>query len=124
MEGGSTLGTVKVPKPLDRTARKVKNMPLEYYLVLSALLFTTGVIGVLIRRNAIIIFMCIELMLNAANLAFVAISRSLGEATGQVFVFFVMTVAAAEVAIGLAIIVSVFKHQQTINVDEVNSLKG
>ena len=99
-------------------------MALEYYLVLSALLFTTGVIGVLIRRNAIIIFMCIELMLNAANLAFVAISRNLGEATGQVFVFFVMTVAAAEVAIGLAIIVSVFKHRQTINVDEVNSLKG
>jgi NADH-quinone oxidoreductase subunit K len=99
-------------------------MSLEYYLILSALLFTTGVIGVLIRRNAIIIFMCIELMLNAANLAFVAISRSLGEATGQIFVFFVMAVAAAEVAIGLAIIVSVFKHRQTINVDEVNSLKG
>ena len=99
-------------------------MALEYYLVLSALLFTIGVIGVLVRRNAIIIFMCIELMLNAANLAFVAISRNLGEATGQVFVFFVMTVAAAEVAIGLAIIVSVFKHRQTINVDEVNSLKG
>ena len=99
-------------------------MALEYYLVLSALLFTIGVIGVLVRRNAIIIFMCIELMLNAANLAFVAISRDLGEATGQVFVFFVMTVAAAEVAIGLAIIVSVFKHRQTINVDEVNSLKG
>ena len=99
-------------------------MALEYYLVLSALLFTIGVIGVLIRRNAIIIFMCIELMLNAANLAFVAISRNLGETTGQVFVFFVMAVAAAEVAIGLAIIVSVFKHRQTINVDEVNSLKG
>ena len=99
-------------------------MLLEYYLILSALLFTIGVIGVLIRRNAIIIFMCIELMLNAANLAFVAISRNLGEATGQVFVFFVMTVAAAEVAIGLAIIVSVFKHRQTINVDEVNALKG
>ena len=98
---------------------------LESYLILSALLFTIGVVGVLIRRNAIIIFMCIELMLNAANLAFVAISRSLGgEPIGQVFVFFVMTVAAAEVAIGLAIIVSVFKHQQTINVDEVNSLKG
>ena len=90
----------------------------------SALLFTIGVIGVLVRRNAIIIFMCIELMLNAANLAFVAISRNLGETTGQVFVFFVMTVAAAEVAIGLAIIVSVFKHRQSINVDEVNSLKG
>ncbi len=99
-------------------------MALEYYLVLSALLFTIGVIGVLVRRNAIIIFMCIELMLNAANLAFVAISRNLGETTGQVFVFFVMAVAAAEVAIGLAIIVSVFKHRQTINVDEINALKG
>ena len=100
------------------------SLPLEYYLVLSALLFTIGVIGVLIRRNAIIIFMCIELMLNAANLAFVAFSRNLGQAEGQLFVFFVMAVAAAEVAIGLAIIVSVFKHQETINVDEVNSLKG
>ena len=99
-------------------------MGLESYLILSALLFTIGVVGVLIRRNAIIIFMCIELMLNAANLAFVAISRSLGEPNGQVFVIFVMAVAAAEVAIGLAIIVSVFKHRQTINVDEVNSLKG
>ncbi|MXV76787.1 NADH-quinone oxidoreductase subunit NuoK [Candidatus Poribacteria bacterium] len=100
------------------------SLPLEYYLVLSALLFTIGVIGVLIRRNAIIIFMCIELMLNAANLAFVAFSRHLGQAEGQLFVFFVMAVAAAEVAIGLAIIVSVFKHRETINVDEVNSLKG
>lgn len=100
------------------------SLPLEYYLVLSALLFTIGVIGVLIRRNAIIIFMCIELMLNAANLAFVAISRYLGKADGQLFVIFVMAVAAAEVAIGLAIIVSVFKHRETINVDEVNSLKG
>lgn len=99
-------------------------MSLEWYLGLSALLFTAGVIGVLIRRNAIIIFMCIELMLNAANLAFVAISRELGDPSGQVFVFFVMTVAAAEVAIGLAIIVSVFKHRETVNVDEVDSLKG
>ena len=101
-------------------------LSLEYYLVLSALLFTIGVLGVLIRRNAIIIFMCIELMLNAANLAFVAINRSLGspDPDGQLFVFFVMAVAAAEVAIGLAIIVSVFKHKETINVDEVNSLKG
>ena len=97
---------------------------LQYYLILSALLFTIGVIGVLIRRNAIIIFMCIELMLNAANLAFVAISRELGDPSGQIFVFFVMTVAAAEVAIGLAIIVSVFKHRETINVDEVNTMKG
>ena len=99
-------------------------MNLQYYLILSAVLFTIGVLGVLIRRNAIIIFMCIELMLSAANLAFVAISRQLGDVSGQIFVFFVMTVAAAEVAIGLAIIVSVFKHRETINVDEVNSLKG
>ncbi len=99
-------------------------MSLEWYLGLSALLFTVGVVGVLIRRNAIIIFMCIELMLNAANLAFVAISRELGDPSGQVFVFFVMSVAAAEVAIGLAIIVSVFKHRETVNVDEVDSLKG
>ena len=99
-------------------------MSLEWYLGLSALLFTIGVVGVLIRRNAIIIFMCIELMLSAANLAFVAISRELGDPSGQVFVFFVMTVAAAEVAIGLAIIVSVFKHRETVNVDEVDSLKG
>ncbi len=97
---------------------------LKYYLILSALLFTVGVTGVLIRRNAIIIFMCIELMLNAANLAFVAISRELGDPSGQIFVFFVMTVAAAEVAIGLAIIVSVFKHRETINVDEINTMKG
>ena len=99
-------------------------MDLQYYLILSAMLFTIGVVGVLIRRNAIIIFMCIELMLSAANLAFVAISRELGEVNGQIFVFFVMTVAAAEVAIGSAIIVSVFKHRETINVDEINSLKG
>ncbi len=99
-------------------------MSLEYYLILSALLFSIGVIGVLIRKNAIIIFMCIELMLNAANLAFVAISRELGDVSGQIFVFFVMTVAAAEVAIGLAIILSVFRHRETINVDEINSLKG
>ena len=99
-------------------------MSLEYYLILSTLLFTIGVVGVLIRRNAIIILMCIELMLNAANLAFVAISRELGDPSGQIFVFFVMTVAAAEGAIGLAIIVSVFKHRETVNVDEVDSLKG
>ena len=97
---------------------------LPYYLILSALLFTVGVTGVLIRRNVIVIFMCIELMLNAANLAFVAISRELGDPSGQVFVFFVMTVAAAEVAIGLAIIVSVFKNHDTVNVDEIKSMKG
>ena len=99
-------------------------MLLQYYMVLSALLFTIGVIGVLIRRNAIIIFMCIEIMLNAVNLLFVAFSRELGDPSGQVIVFFVMTVAAAEVAIGLAIIVSVFNNHATINVDEIRSMKG
>lgn len=95
---------------------------IHYYLILSAILFIIGVIGVLVRRNAIVIFMCIEMMLNAANLVFVAISRHLGDASGQVIVFFVMTVAAAEVAIGLAIIVRVFRHNKTVNIDEINSM--
>ena len=98
-------------------------MPTTYYLAISAVLFTIGVLGVLVRRNAIIIFMCIELMLNAANLAFVATARELGQMNGQVFVFFVMTVAAAEVAVGLAIIVALFRNRATIDVDEVNLLK-
>jgi NADH-quinone oxidoreductase subunit K len=98
-------------------------MPTTYYLVISALLFSIGVLGVLVRRNAIIIFMCVELMLNAANLAFVAAARELRQMDGQVFVFFVMTVAAAEVAVGLAIIVTLFRSRATIDVDEVNLLK-
>ena len=104
-------------------------MPTSYYLSISALLFGIGVLGVLIRRNAIIIFMCIEMMLNAANLAFVATARHLAESGspkamhGQVFVFFVMTVAAAEVAVGLAIIVALFRNRQTVDVDQVNLLK-
>ena len=97
---------------------------LSHYLVLSAALFTLGVIGVFVRRNAIVIFMCIELMLNAVNLAFIAFSRYLQALDGQVFVFFVMTVAAAEVAVGLAIIVVVFRSRQTVRVDEINLLKG
>jgi NADH-quinone oxidoreductase subunit K len=97
---------------------------LTHYLVLSAALFTVGMIGVFIRRNAIVIFMCIELMLNAVNLTFIAVSRSLQTLDGQIFVFFVMTVAAAEVAVGLAIIVVIFRHRQTVRVDEINILKG
>jgi NADH-quinone oxidoreductase subunit K len=97
---------------------------LSHYLVLSAALFTLGVIGVFVRRNAIVIFMCIELMLNAVNLAFIAFSRYLQALDGQVFVFFVMTVAAAEVAVGLAIIVVVFRSRQTVRIDEINLLKG
>ncbi len=99
-------------------------IPLAWPMTLSALLFTIGVIGVLVRRNALIIFMSIELMLNAANLAFVALARHLNSIDGQIFVFFVMTVAAAEVAIGLAIIVNVFRLRETVFVDEINLLKG
>lgn len=92
-------------------------------LAISAVLFTIGVVGVLIRRNAIIIFMCVELMLNAVNLSFVAFSRFYG-AEGQVFVLLVMTVAAAEAAVGLAIIISIFRHRQTVNLQNINLLKG
>ena len=97
--------------------------PLAWYLVLSAVLFVIGVLGVLVRRNVIIIFMAIELMLNAVNLAFVAFARHLGSIDGQVVVFFVMTVAAAEAAVGLAIILAVFRTRETTNVDELVSLK-
>ncbi|MDH5605531.1 MAG: NADH-quinone oxidoreductase subunit NuoK [Anaerolineae bacterium] len=99
-------------------------VPVSYYVALSAVLFTIGVVGVLTRRNAIIIFMSIELMLNSANLLFVAFSRILFDLGGQIFVFFVMTVAAAEVAVGLALIVIVFRTKKSINIDEVSSLKG
>jgi NADH-quinone oxidoreductase subunit K len=98
-------------------------IPLSHYLVLSAVLFTLGVIGVVVRRNAIVIFMCIELMLNAVNLSFVAIARNLSSLDGQVIVLLVMTVAAAEAAVGLAIIISIFRTKGTINVDEINLLK-
>ena len=91
---------------------------------LSLVLFTLGVVGVLVRRNAIIIFMSVELMLNAANLAFIAFARSFNQIDGQVFVFFVMVVAAAEVAVGLALIVAIFRTRQTINVDDIHELKG
>jgi NADH-quinone oxidoreductase subunit K len=92
-------------------------------LALSAVLFTIGTIGVLTRRNAIVIFMCVELMLNAVNLSFVALSKLYG-VTGQVFVVFVMTVAAAEAAVGLAIIIAIFRHGQTVNLKNINLLKG
>ena len=99
-------------------------IPTTYYLALSAILFSIGVIGVLVRRNAIVIFMSIELMLNSANLAFVAFAREFGTLDGQVMVFFVMTVAAAEVAVGLALIVAIFRSKASIDVDAVNLLKG
>ncbi len=98
-------------------------VPLSHYLILSAILFSLGVIGVIIRRNAIVVFMCIEMMLNAVNLSFVAMARNLSSLDGQVIVLFVMTVAAAEAAVGLAIIISIFRTRETINVDEMNILK-
>lgn len=98
-------------------------VPLSAYLILSAVLFTIGVVGFLLRRNLIVIFMSIELMLNAANLAFVAFSRFLNALDGQIFVFFVMAVAAAEAAVGLAIILAVFRTRETVNADEVNMMK-
>jgi NADH-quinone oxidoreductase subunit K len=100
-----------------------ENVPLEYYLSLSAVMFIIGTLGVLTRRNAIIIFMSIEIMLNSVNLTLVAFSQFLGDSSGQVFVFFVMAVAAAEAAIGLAIVLSLFRKKQTVYVDEVNFMK-
>ncbi|MEW6652614.1 MAG: NADH-quinone oxidoreductase subunit NuoK [Bacteroidota bacterium] len=101
----------------------MSNVPMEYYLILSAFMFCVGVAGVLIRRNAIVVFMCIELMLNSANLTLVTYSSYLGNSIGQVFVFFVMTVAAAEAAVGLAIIIAMFRNKLTVNIDEINIFK-
>ena len=99
-------------------------VPLNYYLALSAIMFSLGALGVLIRRNSLVIFMSVELMLNAANLAFVAFARHYEVFSGQIFVFFVITVAAAEVAVGLALIVTIFHTKNTISVDKSSSLKG
>ncbi len=98
-------------------------IPLTYYLALSAVLFTVGVVGVLTRRNVIIVFMCIELMLNSVNLTLIGFSAYWGDATGQILVFFVMVVAAAESTVGLAIIIALFRNKQTVNIDEINILK-
>jgi NADH-quinone oxidoreductase subunit K len=99
-------------------------MPLSAYLVVSAILFTIGVVGVLTRKNPLIIFMSIELMLNAVNLSFVTFSKFLDTADGQIFVFLILTVAAAEVVVGLALIVSIFRTRRSIDVDEMNMLRG
>jgi NADH-quinone oxidoreductase subunit K len=99
------------------------SIPLEYYLILTAVIFLIGTIGVLTRRNAIIIFMCVELMLNSVNLTLVAFSQYLGNVIGQILVLLVMTVAAAEAAIGLAIVLALFRNKQTVYVDEIRLLK-
>ncbi len=99
-------------------------VPITYYLGLSAILFTIGALGILIRRNPIVVFMSVELMLNSANLAFVAFARMYQELNGQIFVFFVMTVAAAEVAVGLALIVAIYRSKRNVDIDLMSNLKG
>ena len=99
-------------------------VPVEHVVILSLIIFSIGILGVLIRKNAIIIFMSIELMLNAVNLSLIGVSRYYNSIDGQVFVFLVMTLAAAEVAVGLAIIVSLFRNKNSINIDEMNILRG
>ena len=99
------------------------SLPIEYYLILSAAVFLIATIGVLTRRNAIIIFMCVELMLNSVNLTLVAFSQYLGNMSGQIMVLLVMTVAAAEAAVGLAIVLALFRNKQTVYLDQINLLK-
>ena len=96
----------------------------SWYLLLAAILFAIGTGGVLVRRNTLVVLMCVELMMNAVNLTFVAFSRQLGSLTGQVFVFMIMTVAAVEAAVGLAILVELYRHTKSVNVDDFDSLKG
>lgn len=98
-------------------------LTVHHFLVLGAILFTLGTIGVLTRRNAIVIFMCIELMLNSVNLTFIALSRHLGNLDGQIFVFFIMAVAAAEAAVGLALMITFFRNKESIDVEDFNLLK-
>ena len=99
-------------------------VPVAWYLILSAVLFTLGVAGFLLRRSIITVFMCIELMLNAVNLSFITFSNQHKDVSGNIFTFFVMVVAAAEAAVGLAIILTVFKNRATLNIDEINTLKN
>lgn len=101
----------------------IQSIPISYYIMLSAVLFSIGVLGVLLRRNAIIILMCVELMLNAVNLLFVAFSSFLSDTAGQVFVVFIMVVAAAEVAVGLAIMVTIYRNNHSTDINLLNKLK-
>ncbi len=102
----------------------LEQVPVSHYLLLSAILFSIGAGGVLIRRNVIIVLMCIEMMMNAVNLTFITFSRYLDSATGQIFVFMIMAVAAVEVAVGLALLVELNRHKQSVNIDDFNALKG
>ena len=112
------LGTVYSLMPVNG------EVPMTWYLILASLLFTIGAVGVLVKRNPIVIFMCVELMLNAVNLSFIAFGRYLHNSGGQMFAIFVMAVAAAEVAVGLGILISIFRSRESINVDEVNVMRG
>jgi NADH-quinone oxidoreductase subunit K len=98
-------------------------IPTSYFLILSAFIFTIGAVGVLVRRNALIIFMCVEMMLNSVNLTLIAFSREWGNLNGQIFVFMIMAVAAAEVAVGLALLIANTRHRKSINIDEIDLLK-
>lgn len=102
----------------------MNQVPTSSYLILSAVIFSIGAVGVLVRRNALIIFMCVEMMMNAVNLSLVALADKFGQLDGQILVFMVMAVAAAEVAIGLAIVMALVRHRDTVNVDEINLLQG
>jgi NADH-quinone oxidoreductase subunit K len=108
---------------MENTNQIFQQVPLNYFVLLSTLLFCIGVIGVLFRRNAIIVFMCIELMLNAVNLLLVAFSTHFSDPAGQVFVFFIMAVAAAEVAVGLAILTMIYRNTGSVDIDSLNKLK-
>ena len=108
---------------MENLTTTIQAVPLNHYILLSAIIFTIGVIGVLIRRNAIVIFMSVELMLNAVNLLLTAFSVYRGDASGQVFVFFIMALAAAEVAVGLAIIVMIYRNTNSIDIKVLNRLK-
>ena len=99
-------------------------VPTSYFLILSAILFTIGVVGVLVRRNVLIIFMSVEMMLNAVNLTFAALAQHFAQLNGQIFVLMAMVVAAAEVAVGLAIVMTIIRHRDTTNIEDVNLLKG
>ena len=99
-------------------------MPTSYFLALSAIMFVLGILGVLLRRNALVVFMSLELMFNAANLAFVTFANQYQLLTGQIFVFFIMAVAAAEVAVGLALMVAIFRNKQSVDIDQMSSMKG
>jgi NADH-quinone oxidoreductase subunit K len=98
-------------------------IPTSYYLILGAFIFSIGAVGVLVRRNALIVFMCVEMMLNSVNLTLIALSRQWGNLNGQIFVFMIMAVAAAEVAVGLAILIANTRHRKSINIDEIDLLK-